>query len=131
MENNLPDVDVNVHTSATNIASGPPSPLLLAQQLELGRKRDLQEIKLAEQKYSDEWSTCCSRSGRTDRRLIQFSVKFILSMAVLGFAGVQLATAGPCDSQTSFYSSLFTFVLGAWFSDARPGFVSGTKKNNT
>ena len=54
------------------------------------------------------------KDWKTDARLIRYGSKFSLSILTLGFACVQLIRAGPCDSLVPFYSSLITFILGAW-----------------
>jgi hypothetical protein len=65
-------------------------------------------------RYTNEYSTCCSRTGKTDARLIRYASRFSMSVLTMGFAAVQIARAGDCDPLVPFYCSLFTFVLGAW-----------------
>jgi hypothetical protein len=65
-------------------------------------------------RYENEYSTCCSRSGKTDARLIRYVSRFSLSIITLVFAGVQLVRAHDCDPLVPFWTSLITFVLGAW-----------------
>ena len=72
------------------------------------------DLKLREEKYENEYTTCCSKTGKTDKRLIQYASKFSLSLIVIAFACVQLIRADPCDSLVPYYSSLITFILGAW-----------------
>ena len=66
------------------------------------------------ERYVNEYSTCCSRTGKTDARLIRYASRFSMSVLTMGFAAVQIARAGDCDPLVPFYCSLFTFVLGAW-----------------
>jgi hypothetical protein len=65
-------------------------------------------------RYEIEYSTCCSRTGKTDARLIRYATKFTISLLMLGFATTQLVRSHECDSLVPFYTSLITFVLGAW-----------------
>ena len=65
-------------------------------------------------KYENEYATCCSKSGKTDARLIRYVSKFTFSMITLIFAGAQIIRAGECDPLVPFYSSLITYILGAW-----------------
>ena len=73
----------------------------------------LEERRL-EIQLENEYSSCCSRSGTTDKRLIQYASRFSISVLSLVFAGVQLVRASECDGLIPFYSSLITFILGAW-----------------
>ena len=72
------------------------------------------ELKLKEERYDNEYSTCCSRSGKTDKRLIHYGSKFSLSLAVIGFACYQLVTADECDSLVPWYTSIVTMIIGVW-----------------
>jgi hypothetical protein len=67
-----------------------------------------------ETRYENEYSTCCSRTGKTDARLISYASRFTISLLMLGFASIQLVRSHECDSLIPFYSSLITCVLGAW-----------------
>jgi hypothetical protein len=64
--------------------------------------------------YENEYSTCCSRTGKTDARLINYASKFTVSILMLGFASIQLVRSHDCDTLIPFYTSLITFVLGVW-----------------
>jgi len=93
------EVKLNVHT--------PTSPTMK-------KRREEVNLKLQEERYENEYTTCCSKTGKTDKRLIQYASKFSLSLLVITFACVQLIRAEPCDGLVPFYSSLITFVMGAW-----------------
>ena len=73
------------------------------------RRRADVELKIEEEKYENEYSTCCSKR-KTDARLLRYGSKFSLSVFTLGFACVQIVRAGDCDPLVPFYSSLITFV---------------------
>lgn len=66
--------------------------------------------------YTNEYSTCCSRTGKTDARLIRFASRFTMSILSMGFAAIQIYRAKECDGLLPFYCSMITFVLGAWVS---------------
>ena len=72
------------------------------------------ELDLEKEKYNDSYSTCCSRTGTTDARLIRYVSRFSLSSIVLIFACYQLITARDCDSLVPFYTSLITLLVGTW-----------------
>jgi hypothetical protein len=76
--------------------------------------------------YDDHFSSCCSRSGTTDARLIRYASKFTISLLMLGFASIQLVRSHECDSLVPFYTSLITFVMGSWIKVDG----TGTKHNN-
>ena len=65
-------------------------------------------------RYENEYSTCCSRTGKTDARLIKYASKFAISLLMLAFASIQLVRSYECDALVPFYTSLITFILGAW-----------------
>ena len=65
-------------------------------------------------RYENEYSTCCTRSGKTDARLIKFASRFTISLIMLAFASIQLIRSHECDALVPFYTSLITFLLGAW-----------------
>jgi hypothetical protein len=67
-----------------------------------------------ESHYENEYSTCCSRTGKTDARLINYASKFTVSILMLGFASIQLVRSHDCDPLVPFYTSLITFILGIW-----------------
>jgi hypothetical protein len=77
---------------------------------EKGEKTDID----AKTRYDDQFSTCCSRTGTTDARLIRYASRFTISLLMLAFASIQLIRSHECDSLVPFYTSLITFVLGAW-----------------
>ena len=81
------------------------------------KKKIQQQLDLEKQHYENEYSTCCSKTGKTDARLIQYGSRFTMSVLTLAFAGVQLIRAGPCDALVPFYSSLITFILGVWLKE--------------
>ena len=78
------------------------------------KRRIFHQWEQEEKEYNDTWRSCCSRSGYTDRRLIQYITRFSLSVLTLVFSCIQLIRAHDCDPLVPFYSSLITFVLGAW-----------------
>jgi hypothetical protein len=65
-------------------------------------------------RYDDQYNSCCSRTGTTDARLIRYASRFSISLVMLAFAAIQLVRSHECDSLVPFYTSLITFVLGAW-----------------
>jgi len=67
-------------------------------------------------RYENEYSTCCSRTGTTDARLIKYASKFAISLLMLAFASIQIVRSEQCDALVPFYTSLITFLLGAWVS---------------
>ena len=91
------EVKLNVHTTSPTIK----------------KRRAEVDLKLREEKYENEYTTCCSKH-KTDRRLIQYASKFTISLIVLAFSCVQIYRADPCDGNLPLYSSLLTMVLGAW-----------------
>jgi len=72
------------------------------------------ELDLEKQRFDNEYATCCSRSGKTDARLIRYASRFSISLILLTFSCVQLVRAGDCDPLVPFYTSLITLVMGAW-----------------
>lgn len=77
------------------------------------RRIDL-ELQLEKKQYEDSYASCCSRTGRTDARLLRYISKTCVSILILIFAGAQLVRAGPCDSLVPFYCSLITLVMGSY-----------------
>ena len=78
------------------------------------RRREIHQNALEDKAYAVGWESCCSRTGKTDARLLSFSMRATLSILTLGFAAVQLVRAEPCDKLVSWYCSIITFVLGCW-----------------
>ena len=77
------------------------------------RKKKLQhEIEIEDNQYNDQWNSCCSKTGTTDRRLIEFSCRMVLSTIALSVSLYSLVVAGPCDPLIPFWSSIIAFVLG-------------------
>lgn len=87
---------------------GSPSPGKRALTLTPETKR-----RIITAEYNNEY-TCCCTDAKTDRRLLDFTSKYILSLFILGFACYNISVAKECDSLVPFYSSLITFVLGVW-----------------
>ena len=85
------------------------------------RKADV-ELKIEEERYENEYSTCCSKR-KTDARLLRYGSKFSLSVFTLGFACVQIVRASECDALVPFYTSLITFVLGTWLKTDTKGSI--------
>jgi len=78
------------------------------------RKIDL-ELQLEEKQYNDSYASCCSRTGRTDARLLRYASRFTISTIVLTFACVQIAiNDDPCNNLMPFYTSLITLVVGSY-----------------
>lgn len=80
----------------------------------LERRRIEQELSIKHERYENEYSTCCTKSGKTDRRLILFTSKFGMSLLILGFAGYQIMGAGECDGLLPWYTSLITLIVSVW-----------------
>ena len=92
----------------------------LEQQIELkvgspsNEKRVLDlELKLKEERYENEYSTCCC-GGVIDKRLIHYGSKFSLSLIIIGFAFYQLINADECDALVPWYTSIVTMVISVW-----------------
>ena len=81
------------------------------------RKRVALELDLEKQRFDNEYSSCCSKSGKTDARMIRYASRFSISIILLTFSCVQLMRAGDCDPLVPFYTSLVTLVMGAWVND--------------
>ena len=113
MEGNQSKAEEQKHLDPSGVTTSPS----------FKRRRANVALKIEEEKYENEYSTCCSRSGKTDARLIRYGSKFSLSVFTLGFACVQIARAGDCDPLVPFYSSLITFVLGTWLKTDTKGSV--------
>ncbi len=79
--------------------------------------------------YQDQWTSCLFPGRTTDRRLIQFTSRFVTGLACLVFSMYQLANADPCDSLVPFYCSVVTFVLGGMSTDPRD--TSWLRKKDT
>jgi hypothetical protein len=71
-------------------------------------------LDIEKERFDNEYSSCCSRSGKTDARLIRYASRFSISLILLTFACVQITRAGDCDPLVPFYTSLITLVMGAW-----------------
>ena len=67
----------------------------------------------AETRYANEYTSCCSKR-RTDKRLLQYASRFTISILMLGFASIQIIRSHDCDALVPFYTSLITFIIGAW-----------------
>lgn len=80
----------------------------------LERRRIEQELAIKHERYENEYSTCCTKSGKTDKRLILFTSKFGMSLLILGFAGYQIMGAGECDGLLPWYTSLITLIVSVW-----------------
>jgi hypothetical protein len=80
----------------------------------MDRKRAEQELELKHKRYENEYSTCCTKTGKTDKRLILFTSKFSMSLLILGFAGYQIMRAGECDGLLPWYTSLITLIVSVW-----------------
>ena len=93
-------------------------------QLKIGspsdeKKRLDLELKLKEEQYENTYQTCCSKSGKTDKRLIQYGTKFSLTLLVMIFCFYQIITAGECDSLTPWYCSLVSGIVGVWLNSPK------------
>ena len=62
--------------------------------------------------YEDTWTSCTGL--KTDRRLLEYSVKSVVGLGVLGFSMVELSMAGECDSLISFWCSLISLIVGVF-----------------
>ena len=78
------------------------------------RRAEIHRIELEDRAADTSWSSCCSRSGKTDKRLLNFSARLAMSILTLGFSAVQIARAEPCDNLVSWYCSIVSWVLGTW-----------------
>jgi len=82
------------------------------------KKRRLElEIEMEKKEYNDTYRTCCS-DRTTDARLLTWAAKFSMSMLALCFSATQIVRAEPCDTVLPFYTSLITFILGAFVSES-------------
>ena len=93
-------------------ASPPVSPRALRESSSTRRKRLEFELKAHDRDYTDHWDSCLSRSGKTDRRLVQYSCKMVISAIVLGVSLHQLITGAECDNLEPFWCSVISFILG-------------------
>ena len=90
-----------------NIASNAISP-----RSPSGVRRALEhQIEISEKQQENEWTACCCPQ-KTDKRLLQFSAKLVISLVVLGVSLHELVTADPCDGLIPFWSSLVSFIIG-------------------
>lgn len=80
---------------------------------ELHRDRRRLELALEKKEYDDTYQTCCTKSGRTDRRLLEWAFTSTVSLVVISFSMYKLATAADCDALIPFWSSLITYILGS------------------
>ena len=78
------------------------------------RRRADVELKIEKEKYENEYSTCCSKSGTTDARLIRYGSKFSLSILMLVFCFYQIMTSGECSSLLPWYTSIVSMILSVW-----------------
>lgn len=78
------------------------------EEAELNEKKLDHEIKLQDKQYEDHWRSCVGIT--TDRRLLEFGARFLISITVLTFSLVQL-TQEDNDLQT-YWCSLITFIVG-------------------
>ena len=72
------------------------------------------ELKLKQDDYENTYQTCCSKTGKTDKRLIHYATKATLTLLVLTFCFYQIITAEECDSLLPYYTSLISMVLAVW-----------------
>lgn len=93
----------------------------LSQNLSPGTKKKKIDhiIRIRESNAENRWSCCCIK-GTTDRRLIEYIGKYIITIGVLGFSFVQIVRAEECDSMLPFYSGLITFVIGYYIDSGSP-----------
>ena len=78
-----------------------------------GEKRVLEhKINVEDNDLENHWDSCCSKTGRTDRRLIEFSARFFLSVVMMSVSVYAILTADECDSIVPFWCSIISFVLG-------------------
>lgn len=80
----------------------------------LERRRIVQELEMKAEKYDNEYNSCCTRTGKTDKRLIQYASKFTMSVIILTFAGYQIMTIKPNDGLLPWYTSLVTMIMTVW-----------------
>lgn len=80
----------------------------------LERRRIVQELEIKQDRYENEYNTCCTSSGKTDKRLIQYASKFTMSIVILTFAGYQIMTLTPGDGLLPWYTSLVTMIMTVW-----------------
>ena len=85
-------------------------------------------LDIEKERFENEYSTCCSRSGKTDARLIRYASRFSISLILLSFSCVQIVRAGECDPLVAFYTSLITLIVGVWVKS--PDNNIKTEKNN-
>ena len=79
------------------------------------KKRNLEhKIQIEDQEMENMYSSCCSRTGKTDVRLIRFTTKICFSFIVLSFSFYSISTADECDSLIPFWTSLISIIVGAW-----------------
>lgn len=77
-------------------------------------------LDIEKQRYENEYTTCCSRTGRTDARLIRYGSKFSLSVLVIGVSFYQILNADPCDPLIPWFCSLISGVLSTWINIPTP-----------
>ena len=77
------------------------------------------KIEKEQKQLENEWHSCLT-GRKTDRRLLSYISKLLISIGVLSFSCVQIIRAGPCDSNLPLYSSLITFVIGSYLGNGEP-----------
>ena len=80
------------------------------------RKQRIQhEIDRQDKQFDTEYSSCCAKSGKTDKRLLDYGAKMTLSLLVLGFSFYQIIVNNDkCDPNAPIYTSFITMIVGAW-----------------
>ena len=90
------------------------------QELKIGslsdeKRRLAVELKIQAERYENEYTSCCSRSG-TDKRLIDVGFKMTVLLIVLIHSLIMIAYNtihdNPCDSFNPLYTSIITLIIG-------------------
>jgi len=67
----------------------------------------------------------------TDKRMLQISAKFFVSIVVLGVSFYELMTSDECDGLNSFYIGLVSTIVSVYITDkvGKDGVKDGVKDN--
>lgn len=72
------------------------------------------KIEIQDHEYEDSYKTCCTKSGTTDRRLLNFSARFTITIIALSCSLYGLLTVDSCDPKFTMCSSFITYILGSY-----------------